>query len=757
MSKLSSLKKIMLKQKQELEKPVIKYKREKNFKNAIDFTNFFNHKPLKKNQIVVAIETLPTQQELILIKSLKQKYPHKKVYIAIKNLDEIDEIPDEYKEYNFIEFDDAAFLKLLVTSKYIISYTILPTYFIRDNRQILIQTSDDFSGKIDENNQFDKRKIRIQHSLFQASHLLFKTENEVEKYTSLFNLNGIFEGHIYSNAKFYVKQENNKRYPSFILLNNIYSTSQLSEILSKADEVLSDYYIVAHPDVYEYYSEIDELNYLLVSQSIENEALNFNEADIMSDKETDLIGKENIYYQIDEEDELYFTHTEQRPCQLNFNIIFNIIDGKEKDYFKINNGKQNIIMYCGGFQPNGITSSAINLSYSIDYEKYNLIVIDKGQVNSVMEYNMERINPRANLVFRIGQSNTTFNEYRKNQFITQRRGYRGFLGTEDFKNFYNRELSRMLGDIHLDIAVDFSGYVPFWTAMFAFANIDKKVIYQHNDLLAETKKKIKGQYKHKYILPRVFSLYQFYDKILSVSEPLKEINAKNLKKYAHYHQFDFVNNIINFDDILAKLSNQNRELITSNETEDIYLLKEMKDVSIVEIEDKKDEGIKLVTIGRLSPEKDHSKLFHAIKKFKDNNPKINIQLEVLGSGVLYSELQALILELGLQKSVHLLGQVNNPYQYLERCDCFILSSNHEGQPMVLLEALSIGKPIIATDITGNRGVLEGTHGLLVENSIDGLVEGLEKFAHHQVQDNYEFNINEYNEAAIQMFYNKISD
>ena len=145
----------------------------------------------------------------------------------------------------------------------------------------------------------------------------------------------------------------------------------------------------------------------------------------------------------------------------------------------------------------------------------------------------------------------------------------------------------MLGDIHLDIAVDFSGYVPFWTAMFAFANIDKKVIYQHNDLLAETKKKIKGQYKHKYILPRVFSLYQFYDKILSVSEPLKEINAKNLKKYAHYHQFDFVNNIINFDDILAKLSNQNRELITSNETEDIYLLKEMKDVSIVEIEDKK--------------------------------------------------------------------------------------------------------------------------------------------------------------------------
>ncbi|PNZ56577.1 hypothetical protein CD149_12685, partial [Staphylococcus condimenti] len=203
--------------------------------------------------------------------------------------------------------------------------------------------------------------------------------------------------------------------------------------------------------------------------------------------------------------------------------------------------------------------------------------------------------------------------------------------------------------------------------------------------------------------------------------------------------------------------NKDRELIISNSEEDIYLLKQMKDVSIVEIENKQYEGIKLVTIGRLSPEKDHEKLFRAVKKFKDKNPGISIQLEVLGSGVLYSELQELIVDLGLQNSVYLLGQVNNPYQYLERCDCFVLSSNHEGQPMVLLEALSIGKPIIATDITGNRSVLDGTNGLLVENSTSGLVEGLEKYAQNLVKDNHEFNINDYNKAAIQMFYSKISN
>ncbi|WP_083606698.1 glycosyltransferase [Staphylococcus condimenti] len=754
MSKLNTLKKILLKQKQELEKPIVKYKQEENFKNAVDFATLFNNKSLKKNQIVVAINSLPNNQELFLIRELQQKYSNKKVYIAIK--DDV-EIGDGFKELNIVKFSDSAFLNLLATSKYIISNTILPTFYIRDDRQILIQTSDCITKEFDQEYQFDREKIRIQHSLFQASHLLFKTENEVDKYLPLFNLKGIFEGHVYSDANFYIKQKNSKIYQSFILLNNIYSNSQISKILSKADEALSDYYIVAHPEVYEYYSEIEELKYLLVSQDNPNETLNFDESIIMSDKETDLIGKENIYYHIDEENELYFMQTDKRLFQPNFDIIFNIINKKEENFFKVSNGKINIIMYCGGFLPNGITSSAINLSHSINYDKYNLIIVEKGQINDVMKYNMERINTKANLVFRIGQSNTTFNEYRKNQFITQRRGYREFLGKRDFKNFSNRELKRLLGNINLDVAVDFSGYVPFWTSIFAFADINKKVVYQHNDLLAETQKKIQGQYKHKYILPRVFSLYKFYDKVLSVSEPLKELNAKNLKKYANYNQFDFVNNIINFNDILSKLSNKDRELIISNSEEDIYLLKQMKDVSIVEIENKQYEGIKLVTIGRLSPEKDHEKLFRAVKKFKDKNPGISIQLEVLGSGVLYSELQELIVDLGLQNSVYLLGQVNNPYQYLERCDCFVLSSNHEGQPMVLLEALSIGKPIIATDITGNRSVLDGTNGLLVENSTSGLVEGLEKYAQNLVKDNHEFNINDYNKAAIQMFYSKISN
>lgn len=75
--------------------------------------------------------------------------------------------------------------------------------------------------------------------------------------------------------------------------------------------------------------------------------------------------------------------------------------------------------------------------------------------------------------------------------------------------------------------------------------------------------------------------------------------------------------------------------------------------------------------------------------------------------------------------------------------------------MVLLESLALHKPIIATDIVGNRGVLEGTNGLLVENSIEGLKNGIKKLLDGEVKENNQFDINDYNNASISRFYEKV--
>ena len=88
---------------------------------------------------------------------------------------------------------------------------------------------------------------------------------------------------------------------------------------------------------------------------------------------------------------------------------------------------------------------------------------------------------------------------------------------------------------------------------------------------------------------------------------------------------------------------------------------------------------------------------------------------ILGDGPLRSELEALIIELGLEDVVSLLGYVENPLKYFARADVFVLSSHVEGLPNVLVEAMMCGCTPVSTDCpTGPREVLhDGKYGYLV--------------------------------------------
>ena len=128
----------------------------------------------------------------------------------------------------------------------------------------------------------------------------------------------------------------------------------------------------------------------------------------------------------------------------------------------------------------------------------------------------------------------------------------------------------------------------------------------------------------------------------------------------------------------------------------------------------------------------------------------------MGIGVQENEIQSLIKSLKLSKKVFYLGQKSNPYAYLKKSDCFVLASDHEGQPMTLLEALILEKPIIATDIVGNRSVLEGRPGHLVKNSEMGIQEAMQNFLDGKYKNDKIFNAYEYNDKALNMFYTKVA-
>lgn len=125
------------------------------------------------------------------------------------------------------------------------------------------------------------------------------------------------------------------------------------------------------------------------------------------------------------------------------------------------------------------------------------------------------------------------------------------------------------------------------------------------------------------------------------------------------------------------------------------------------------EGNIIVAVGRLGREKGFSWLIKAVSYLSRNN--IDCRLVILGEGSERKNLEVLIKELGLEKRVELVGFQENPYKYLSHSTIFVLSSLYEGFPNVLLEALALGVPSIATRCpTGPEEIItDEVNGILV--------------------------------------------
>ncbi|MDD5394563.1 MAG: glycosyltransferase [Thiothrix sp.] len=124
------------------------------------------------------------------------------------------------------------------------------------------------------------------------------------------------------------------------------------------------------------------------------------------------------------------------------------------------------------------------------------------------------------------------------------------------------------------------------------------------------------------------------------------------------------------------------------------------------------DGQYIVAAGRLCPEKDFANLIDA---YAQSQARHSHQLLILGEGKERPALERQVKELGLGQQVRLPGFMPNPYPYIAKAQCLVLSSQHEGFPVILLEALGLGCPIIATDCeTGPREIVRhGENGLLV--------------------------------------------
>ena len=120
----------------------------------------------------------------------------------------------------------------------------------------------------------------------------------------------------------------------------------------------------------------------------------------------------------------------------------------------------------------------------------------------------------------------------------------------------------------------------------------------------------------------------------------------------------------------------------------------------------------ILGIGGLRRSKDFPTLVRAFALVRRQR---SARLMILGRGGRKEALLKLARELGVDEDVQLPGFVSNPYSYLAKGSVFVLSSLWEGSPNVLIEALAVGTPVVATDCpSGPRDILQdGRYGALV--------------------------------------------
>jgi glycosyltransferase involved in cell wall biosynthesis len=132
----------------------------------------------------------------------------------------------------------------------------------------------------------------------------------------------------------------------------------------------------------------------------------------------------------------------------------------------------------------------------------------------------------------------------------------------------------------------------------------------------------------------------------------------------------------------------------------------------------------VLSAGRLTAQKDYPTLLRAFSLLIRERP---LRLLILGEGEERAKLEALVRSFALEDVVELPGFVKNPYAYMSKAAVFVVSSAWEGFGNVLVEAMAVGTPVVATNCpSGPAEILEnGKYGRLVKPSDpDALAEGI---------------------------------
>ncbi len=398
------------------------------------------------------------------------------------------------------------------------------------------------------------------------------------------------------------------------------------------------------------------------------------------------------------------------------------------------NGKKNVAIFGGDFRQNGITTSLINLLNSLDRTKYNYIILYKlGNLR-------ERQDSLKNLPENVAYMG--FYHVRSLSMLDTLRCKLPFYPQVKKNRLLKKQalhdVKRVFRGCRIDKVIQFNGYVDDVIRMFEQMPCSS-TIYVHNDMAQEIR--TKGNADRNTLI----SAYRNYDSVAAVTPDLipgiEKLAMGRTNDKTKKPNVKVVKNIINYQRVLEMAEQELR----FDDEETLLNMEEEKIRELLASSSKK-----FITIGRFSKEKGHFRLIDAFEKIHEENP--DTCLFILGGyGDLYEATVKKAASSKAASRIAVIYYLPNPFPLLKQFDFLVLSSFYEGFGLVLAEADMLGVSCISTRVVGPSMFMEKYGGYLMENSSEGILQGMRDCLAGKVPKQLSVDYEQYNREAVEQF------
>lgn len=348
--------------------------------------------------------------------------------------------------------------------------------------------------------------------------------------------------------------------------------------------------------------------------------------------------------------------------------------------------KKKILFMVSSMNIGGVEKSLLSLLSVMPKEKYDITVLTLEKKGGFLDYIPSYITVEEAAWFKeikpiiMESPQRTIKKYLKENKVfkipTFIYSYYKSKNTDNRYIYYKNILKSIPeNEDEYDVAIAYAGPTEIIDAYITHkVKAKKKIGWVHFDIS-----------KHKINEKLYENLYEKFDKIFTVSnEANKKLN-------------EIIPSTVNKSEVLLNIIS--KELINEMAKEDINF-------------DNEFDGVKIVTVGRLSKEKGQDLAIKALANLKKGGYKV--RWYCVGEGNSREEYESLIKDNELEEDFILLGATPNPYPYIKNSDIYVQTSRHEGYCLTLAEAKCLCKPIVTTNFTGAYEQIEhGINGLIV--------------------------------------------